>query len=57
MSHQGVPELAIGQVPDLDGSIPRSRYNGGLQIVGTKPHAADPISMGVALLNRVLALS
>lgn len=57
MAFQGVPQLAVGQVPDFDGSVPRGGHNCGLQGVWAEPDAADPIVVPILLLDCVLALS
>lgn len=48
-------ELAVCQVPDLDGAIPAARHNHGIGVVGREADARHPV--GVALvLDGVLAL-
>ncbi|KAJ0879195.1 hypothetical protein HanRHA438_Chr10g0448591 [Helianthus annuus] len=54
---QGGPELAVGEVPDLDGLIPGGRNNGGLESVGAETNAAHPVSVRISVLNGVLALA
>lgn len=48
-------ELAVGQVPDLDGAIPTSRDNDWIDLVGREANARDPVGVSI-LLNGVLAL-
>ena len=50
-------ELAIGQIPDLNGPIPGAGDNSRLQGIGGEPDAGDPIGVGVLILNGVLALA
>lgn len=50
-------QLAIGQVPNLDGFIPRRGNNRRLQRVRAESNTANPVSVSVAVLNGVLALA
>jgi hypothetical protein len=38
-------KTAIGQIPDLDHTIPATGYNNGVVVVGGEPHAGNPISV------------
>lgn len=51
-----VLQLAVGQVPDLDGAIPATGHNDGIRVVGRETHARHPISVAI-LLDGKLALS
>lgn len=57
MAGERAPQLAVGEVPDLDRTVPRGRDNSGLERVGAEPHAADPVPMGLAVGDGVLALA
>lgn len=48
-------ELAVGQVPDLDGAVPSGRDDDRIDLVGREANARNPIAVSV-LLDRVLAL-
>lgn len=49
-------ELAVGQVPDLDGAIPASRDDDRIDLVGREANARDPVAVTV-FLDGVFALS
>ena len=57
MASQGAPELAIGQVPYLHSAVPRAGNDGGLERIGRESNAADPIGVGITVLDGVLALA
>jgi hypothetical protein len=38
-------ETAVGQVPDLDHTIPATGYNNWVVVVGGEPHAGNPVSV------------
>lgn len=38
-------KTAIGQIPDLDHTIPATGYNNGVVVVGGEPHAGYPVSV------------
>ena len=50
-------ELAVGQVPDLDQSVPASGHNDGLISHRREAHAGDPLGVALALCDCELALS
>nr|GMC80188.1 Zinc finger, CCHC-type [Ipomoea batatas] len=50
-------ELAVGQIPDFDGSIPRPRNNGGLESAGAEANTRNPFVVTIGVLNSVLALT
>nr|GMC49608.1 Zinc finger, CCHC-type [Ipomoea batatas] len=51
------PKLAVGQIPDFHGAVPRRRDDGGLQSIRAETHARYPFGVPVLVLNRVLALT
>lgn len=51
-----VLQLAVGQVPDLDGTIPAAGHDDGIGVVGRETHARHPIGVAI-LLDGELALS
>lgn len=57
VASKGVSQLAVGQVPHLDGSVPGSGNDGWLKGAGAESHTADPIGVSVVVLNGVLALT
>ncbi|MDG2774649.1 hypothetical protein P7M68_24350, partial [Vibrio parahaemolyticus] len=57
VSSKGVPQLAVGQVPNLNGAVPRGRNNSGLKGARAETDAAYPIRMRIAVLDCVLTLS
>lgn len=57
MSSQGAPKLAIGQIPHLHCPVPRGGHNGGLERIRAEPDTADPIGVGITVLDGVLALT
>lgn len=50
-----VLQLAVSQVPDLDGTIPAARHNDGVGVVRRETHARHPVSVAI-LLDGELAL-
>lgn len=44
-----VLQLAVSQVPDLDGTIPTARHNDGVGVVGRETHARHPVSVAILL--------
>lgn len=50
-----VLQLAVGQVPDLDGAIPAAGHNDGVGVVGREAHARHPVGVAI-LLDGELAL-
>lgn len=57
VASEGGAQLAVGQIPNLYGLIPRAGNNGGANRVGGEPNTRNPIGMGVLILNSVLALA
>jgi len=51
-----VLQLAVGQIPDLNGAIPAAGHNDGIRVVGRETHARHPIGVTI-LLDGELALS
>lgn len=49
-------QLAVRQVPDLDGTIPTARHNHGVGVVGRESDARNPVGVTL-ILDGVLALS
>ena len=57
MPGQCVSDLAVGQVPHLNGPVPGGGDDGWLERVGAESHARDPVVVPVLLLDGVLALA
>jgi hypothetical protein len=38
-------QTTVGQVPDLDHTIPATGYNNWVVVVGGEPHAGNPVSV------------
>nr|GMC49595.1 Zinc finger, CCHC-type [Ipomoea batatas]GMC55423.1 Zinc finger, CCHC-type [Ipomoea batatas] len=53
----GRPKLAVGEIPDFHGAVPRRRHDGGLQSIRAETHTRYPFRVPVLVLNRVLALA
>jgi len=49
-------ELAVSQVPDLDGAIPSSGHDDRIDLVWREADARNPVGMAI-FLDGVLALS
>lgn len=50
-----VLQLAVGQVPDLDGAIPTAGHDDRVGVVGREAHAGHPVGVAI-LLDGELAL-
>ena len=51
-----VLQLAVGQIPYLDGTIPAAGHDDGIGVIGRETHAGHPIGVTI-FLNGELALS
>jgi len=57
VSSKGVSQLAVREVPHLNGTVPRRRHNSWLKRAGAETHTANPIRMSITVLNGVLAFT
>lgn len=58
MACKSVSQLAVGEIPDLDGAVPGGGDDGRLEIARTEADAADPVRVSLAAVagDGVLAL-
>lgn len=49
MSHQIIAKFAIGQIPNLDETIPSRRYNEGQRLCGRESDARHPFGMSFGI--------
>ncbi|PON35934.1 hypothetical protein TorRG33x02_350470 [Trema orientale] len=57
MAGERAPQLAVREVPNLDRAIPRGGDDRGLEGVGAEADTADPVVVGLAVRDGVLALA
>lgn len=57
MACKGVAELAVGEIPHLNGAIPGPGHDGRSKSIRAESNAGNPIGVGVSVLDGVFALT